>query len=106
LRVRGATQQLYQQLLSVPYLHPYPTEGNFVLCWILYGMTGAELTSALFEQCNILVNDCSGKEGLEDSYIRIASRTEAENAALVAALHGLHAEPALGQVYATRGGAR
>ena len=105
IRVREATQKLYQQLLGVPYLHPYPTQGNFVLCWILYGMTGAELTSALYDQCNILVNNCSGKEGLEDSYIRIASRTEEDNAALVAALHGLHAEPALGNVYAKMGGA-
>ena len=105
LRVREATQQLFNKLLSVPYLCPFPTQGNFVLCWVLYGLSGAELTSALFEQCNILVNNCSGKEGLEDSYIRIASRTEEDNADLVAALHGLHAEPALGPAYATRGGA-
>ena len=105
LKVREATQKLYQQLLRVPYLCPFPTQGNFILCWVLYGWTGAELTSALLERCNVLVNNCSGKEGLEDSYIRIASRTEAENSDLVAALHELHAEPALGQVYATRGGA-
>ncbi len=105
LKVREATQELFRQLLSVPYLCPFPTQGNFVLCWVLYGWTGAELTSALLEQCNVLVNNCSGKEGLEGSYIRIASRTEEENADLVAALHGLHAEPVLGQVYATRGGA-
>ena len=104
LKVREATQLLFRQLCGVPYLCPFPTQGNFVLCWVLYGLTGKELTSALFEQCNILVNDCSGKEGLEDSYIRIASRTGAENAALVDALHGLRAEPTLGHLAATRGG--
>ena len=105
LRVREATQQLFRQLLTVPYLCPYPTQGNFVLCRVLYGWTGAELTSALLEQCNILVNNCSGKEGLEDSYIRVASRTKEDNADLVAALQGLHAEPAFGQSYATDRGA-
>ena len=104
LRVREATQRLFRQLLSVPYLCPFSTQGNFVLCGVLYGFTGEELTSALFEQCKILVNNCSGKEGLEDSYIRIASRTEADNSALVAALHGLHAEPSLGRPDYARGG--
>ena len=96
LRVREATQQLFQQLRGVPYLHPFPTQGNFVLCRVLHGFTGGELTSALFEQYNILVNNCSEKEGLEDSYIRIASRTKADNAALVAALQGLDPGPSLG----------
>ena len=105
VKVREATQQLFRQLLSVPYLCPLPTQGNFVLCRVLYGLTGAELTSALLEHCNILVNNCSGKEGLEGSYIRIASRTEAENADLVAALHRLHSEPALEHLFAAGAGA-
>ena len=105
MKVREATQQLFHQLLSVPYLSPLPTQGNFVLCRVLYGLTGAELTSALLEHCNILVNNCSGKEGLEGSYIRIASRTEAENADLVAALHRLHSEPALEHLFAAGAGA-
>ena len=104
LRVREATQRLFQQLRGVPYLYPFPTEGNFVLCRVLYGITGEELTSALFEQYNILVNNCSGKEGLEDPYIRIASRTDADNADLVAALQGLDAELSLGHPDYTRGG--
>ena len=102
LRVREATQRLFQQLRGVPYLYPFPTQGNFVLCRVLHGLTGGELTSALFDQYNILVNNCSGKEGLEDSYIRIASRTKADNAALVTALQGLHVEPSLGHPDRTR----
>ncbi len=91
LKVREATQRLFRQLSGVPYLCPFPTQGNFVLCGVLDGLSGEELTSALFEQCNILVNDCSKKEGLDGSYIRVASRSEAENNALVAALQGLYA---------------
>jgi histidinol-phosphate/aromatic aminotransferase/cobyric acid decarboxylase-like protein len=104
LRVREATHLLFQQLGGVPYLHPFPTQGNFVLCRVLSGFTGEGLTSALFDQYKILVNNCGRKEGLEDSYIRIASRTKGDNAALVAALHGLHAEPSSGHPERARGG--
>ena len=88
-RVREATQHLVQSLEEVPYLYPYPTQGNFVLCWILYGFTGQELTDHLFDNCRALVNNCGTKEGLEDEFIRIACRTEEENSSLVGALQRL-----------------
>ena len=85
-QVRAATRNLVRGLESVPYLYPYPTQGNFVLCWISYGFTGRELAERLFENCRILVNDCGSKEGLEDNFIRVACRTEEDNARLVDAL--------------------
>ena len=85
-QVREATKSLVRGLEAVPYLYPYPTQGNFVLCWISYGFTGKELAERLFEDCRVLVNDCGSKEGLEDNFIRIACRTEEDNARLVDAL--------------------
>lgn len=87
--VKSATQRLYCGLQDVPYLSPYPTQGNFVLCRILYGFNASELTEHLFNQNRILVNNCGGKEGLDEYFVRIACRTEEENTELLRALHDL-----------------
>ncbi len=92
-RVRAATRRLYKGLEEVPYLYPYPTQGNFVLCWILYGFTAQELTDALFERSRTLVNSCSAKNGLDDRFVRIACRTEEENDWLVEILKELALVP-------------
>ena len=86
LRVKQATRKLVQGLSEVPYLQPYPTQGNFVLCSILHGFTGQEVTERLFEDSRILVNNCGSKNGLDGDFIRIACRTEEDNNHLVEAL--------------------
>jgi threonine-phosphate decarboxylase len=88
-QTRYATQSLYSGLQSVSYLHPYPTQGNFILSQVLHGITATELTARLFKESNILINDCSGKKGLDNRFVRMASRTVEENAQLVQALQSL-----------------
>ena len=82
-QVRRATQTLYQGLQSVPFLEPYPTRGNYVLCGTSSNLTGSGITARLFGEFGVLVNDCSGKRGLDSRFFRIASRTTEENEALV-----------------------
>ena len=82
-QVREATRKLVDGLAEVPYLHPFPTQGNFILCQIMYGFTGESLTTRLFEDSRVLVNNCGAKEGLEGEYIRIACRTAEDNDRLV-----------------------
>ncbi|MDP6102046.1 MAG: histidinol-phosphate transaminase [Dehalococcoidia bacterium] len=89
--VKGATQALFSGLQGISYLHPYPTKGNFVLSRLLKGFTATELTTRLFEDFRILINDCSRKKGLDGSFVRMASRTVEENAQLVQALQALDA---------------
>jgi histidinol-phosphate/aromatic aminotransferase/cobyric acid decarboxylase-like protein len=84
--VQAATKSLYRGLDSVSYLHAYPSEGNFVLCKTLSGWTASDLTDKLFDKFAILINDCSRKNGLDSSFVRIASRTQEENTELVEAL--------------------
>ena len=86
LRVKEATRNLARGLAEVPYLHPYPTQGNFVLCEISHGFTGEEITEHLFEDSRFLVNNCGSKSGLHGNFIRIACRTEEDNGRLVEAL--------------------
>jgi histidinol-phosphate/aromatic aminotransferase/cobyric acid decarboxylase-like protein len=89
LAVRRATQTLHHELQSVPYLYPYPSEANFVLCKILGSFTASQLTSQLYEQHKIFINNCSHKKGLDDQFVRIASRTTEENIELVRVLRSL-----------------
>ena len=90
-QVRLATDALFAGLQTVPYLHPFTSEGNYVLSRVIGGSTGSELTARIFEECNILINDCGGKKGLTGQYVRMASRTKKENAELVEALLSLSA---------------
>lgn len=80
---RVATEFLYKGLCRIPYLNTYPTEGNYVLCRLLNEYTSVDLVSSLFNHSGILINDCSRKRGLDDRFVRIASRTLEENRELL-----------------------
>ena len=82
-RVRIATDVLFKGLETVPYLRPYPTEANFVFCKVVDKFNSRELTATLLERFGVLINDCGGKHGLDQTFVRIASRTEKENRELV-----------------------
>jgi histidinol-phosphate/aromatic aminotransferase/cobyric acid decarboxylase-like protein len=92
-QVREATQALYRELQSVPFLQPYPTHGNYVLCRTSPDLTGEEITARLFDEFNVLVNDCGGKNGLDSRFFRIASKTAEENHALVGILLAMESKP-------------
>ena len=49
-----------------------------------------ELTSALFQNFNILVKDLSNTTGLDHRFFRIASRTKEQHGVLIAALESLY----------------
>ena len=87
--VTRATQALYEGLRTVPFLYPYPTHGNYVLCRTSPELSGAEVTARLFDEHRVLVNDCSGKQGLDHRFFRIASRTTEENEWLAGILRAM-----------------
>jgi len=89
IRVRDATQDLYEDLSHIPGLYPYPTEGNFILCRIETPITSSALSDRLFNDHKILINDRGGKSGLGHNFFRVAARTHAENAYLVSSLTGI-----------------
>ena len=78
-----ATEFLYNGLCGIPYLYAYPTHGNYVMCKILHGYTSENLVSALFEDSGTLINDCKQKRGLDNRFVRIATRTLDENKQLL-----------------------
>lgn len=79
-----ATEKLYQWMsVEVEYLFAYPTKANFVFARIKNSITSTELRDLLLQKAQILIKDCSNKTGLNNKYIRLASRTLEENRELV-----------------------
>jgi histidinol-phosphate aminotransferase len=78
-------QRLYNALRQVPYLHPYPSQSNFILCDVL-GRGGKSVKQAL-ERKGILVRHYS-KPRLENC-IRISVGRPEQTDRLIAALHEL-----------------
>jgi histidinol-phosphate/aromatic aminotransferase/cobyric acid decarboxylase-like protein len=89
--VRDTCQELYRALRDLPGLAPFRPDANFVFCKITApGLTGPALARRLYVEHGILIKDCASKTMPEaDRYLRIASRTAADNRRLVDALSQL-----------------
>lgn len=87
-RVRIDRDRFYEALLGIEGLTVHRPQANFLFCRLPErAPSGAEVERRLFVEHHIYVKHCGGKTmGDADRYLRIASRTEAENQALVAAL--------------------
>jgi histidinol-phosphate/aromatic aminotransferase/cobyric acid decarboxylase-like protein/CTP:phosphocholine cytidylyltransferase-like protein len=80
--------QLYRDLSALPGIEVIEPDANFVLCKLTNpAANGPELARRMYVEHNILVKDCAAKTMPDaDRYLRIASRTPAENQHLVAVL--------------------
>ena len=80
--------QFYQDLAALPGIDAIPPDANFIMCKLTNPAVNApELARRMYVEHNILVKDCAAKSMPDaDRYLRIASRTTAENQHLVAVL--------------------
>ena len=87
-QVRIDRDSLHQKLRSIEGMTVFKPDANFLFCRLPDGaQTAPEISRELFVKHNMYVKDCVGKTQPDsDRYLRIASRTEAENCELVAAL--------------------
>jgi threonine-phosphate decarboxylase len=87
-QVRRDRDSLYQKFLNIEGMSVFKPDANFIFCRLPDDAASApEITRKLFIEHNILIKDCVGKTQPDaDRYLRIASRTEAENCSLVEAL--------------------
>ncbi|HET9914229.1 MAG TPA: histidinol-phosphate transaminase [Anaerolineales bacterium] len=67
--LKSERTRLFEALEEVPYLKPYPTQSNFILCKVI-GMDAAELKKKLAEQYGVFIRYFN-KPGLRD-HIRIS----------------------------------
>ena len=78
--------RLTERLASIPFLRPYPSQANYVMCAV-EGMDSKALASRLLREDDILIKDLSAKNGFGGrDFIRVAVRDEADNDALCRAL--------------------
>ena len=76
---------LIEKLAQFPWLKPYPSQGNFILCKVL-GRSAPDVSSQLRKR-GILIRYFN-KPGLSD-HIRISIGTEEQNQKLLTALKGI-----------------
>ncbi|MEH6467317.1 MAG: histidinol-phosphate transaminase [Porticoccus sp.] len=86
--VRQERDEFYQGLCSVEGMIVYKPEANYIFCRLPdHSPTGPDVAKSLFVDYNIYIKHCKGKSMPEsDRYVRIASRTPAENTAIIDAL--------------------
>ena len=98
IQVRKDRDDLYERLNSIPGMIVYKPDANFVFCLLPDGApSGPEVTKSLFVEHNILIKHCAGKSmPNSDRYLRIASRTGAENRKLADALAAIIDSPPRG----------
>jgi adenosylcobyric acid synthase len=78
----------YTKLTGFPAIHVYPTNCNFFLIKLFPPLTGDILHRHLIRM-GIAIRQCTNFRGLDNSYIRIAVRTDPENAVLISALDNI-----------------
>ena len=87
-QVRTDRDSLYKNLCAIEEMTVFKPDANFIFCRLPdYVQSALEITKKLFIEHNMYIKDCVGKTQPDsDRYLRIASRTEAENCNLVEAL--------------------
>ena len=83
-------EHFHQQLSQIPFLRVMPSQANYFLCEILPPFNAHQLVLTMLKKHNILMRDCSDKQGLDGKqYMRIAVRSHDDNAKLIAAFRQL-----------------
>lgn len=86
--VKADRDEFYNQLCAIDGMTVFKPDANYIYCRLPNAaLNGPEVVKRLFIKHNIYIKDSVGKTQPDaDRYIRIASRTPAENKALIAAL--------------------
>ena len=79
-----------QKLREISFLRVMPSQANYFLCEILPPKNANQLVLTMLKKYNILVRDCSDKQGFDGKqYMRIAVRSHEDNAIFIAAFREL-----------------
>ena len=84
----NARAALFQDLLEIEYLEPYESQANYIFCKVI-DRSSYQLASDLCSKYSILIKDCSGKESIDDQFIRVAVRDTFDNEYLAKSLKSL-----------------
>lgn len=89
-RFIGERDSFERQLKQIGFLRVMPSQANYFLCEILPPRTARELVLTMLKRYNILLRDCSDKQGFDGKqYMRIAVRNHEDNERLLSAFREL-----------------
>jgi histidinol-phosphate/aromatic aminotransferase/cobyric acid decarboxylase-like protein/GTP:adenosylcobinamide-phosphate guanylyltransferase len=72
--------RFFGELETISWMRVIPSEANYFLCELEFPYAANDLARFLLHNHNILIKDCSGKDGIDDrQYIRIAVRGTDDN---------------------------
>lgn len=78
--------RFFSILEKIKYLRPIESQANYILCEVI-GISASILTSKLSGEYNLLIKDCSSKQGFDrSSFVRIAVKDVHENNKMIFAL--------------------
>ena len=79
-----------KKLREISFLRVMPSQANYFLCEILPPKNANQLVLTMLKKYNILVRDCSDKQGFDGKqYMRIAVRSHEDNAIFINAFREL-----------------
>ena len=79
-----------QKLRGIGFLRVMPSQANYFLCEILPPLNANQLVLTMLKRYNIMVRDCSDKQGFDGKqYMRIAVRSHEDNAKFIKAFQEL-----------------
>jgi histidinol-phosphate/aromatic aminotransferase/cobyric acid decarboxylase-like protein len=79
-----------KKLKEISFLRVMPSQANYFLCEILPPKNANQLVLTMLKKYNILVRDCSDKQGFDGKqYMRIAVRSHEDNARFIKAFREL-----------------
>lgn len=84
-KLRLERKRFMWKLEKIPYLHPIPSQANFVMAELTGKMTAGELTRKLLAGYGLLIKDLTRKVS-KGEYVRLAVRNEEDNNRLIEAL--------------------
>lgn len=89
VKLAAERKRFAAELERVPYLRPFPSQANYILCEVLPPQHSDTLCRELL-RANFLIKDCRNKLGFHGrDYVRLAVKSEAENDELIAKLLSL-----------------
>ncbi|MEW6377016.1 MAG: threonine-phosphate decarboxylase CobD [Thermodesulfobacteriota bacterium] len=84
--IRKERDFLYNEIIKIKGLKPYPSVTNFLLVKIENKKISSSFLTRKLVQKGLLIRDCSNFRNLDDKYIRAAVRSRKENIKLIEAL--------------------
>ncbi len=83
-KMAAARARFFSGLKTIPFLDPFPSEANYILCRVKKPFDTQKLCVKLWLEMKCLVKDCSMKKGFEGKpFVRLAVKSVEENDVLL-----------------------